>query len=252
MFFQSEKLERISDKNNFNEIYFTVDDSISLNALHFKKENSDAIILLLHGNSKNLYSSPWINIINSLSKLNVDLFAIDYRGYGKSSGKTSLQGIYRDSKAALKYLEKNNPENKPIIIYGLSLGTIPAVKIAKENAVSGLILEGAISSTEDILSEIKSNHFILNFVKIKYDENLEFDNSIEIKSVKNPVLIIYGKNDNLSESMSKKLFNSINHKNKRYWLVEKGKHCDTYKVNPDKYFSTISDFINYCIKNKNI
>lgn len=243
MFFQPIKLERLSNDYKFNDIYFSIEDSISLNGWYLTKENSDAIILLLHGNSKNLYSYPWTNIINSLSKLNVDVFAIDYRGYGKSSGQPSFKGIYQDSDAALNYLQEHNPENKPIIIYGLSLGSIPAVKIATRDVVAGLILEGALSSTKDVLDATVSRFWLLNFVKIKYDENLEYDNLKEIQNVRAPVLIIYGKNDNLPESMSLKLFNSIIHNNKKYWLVEKGIHCDTYKVEPEEYITTLSNFI---------
>jgi fermentation-respiration switch protein FrsA (DUF1100 family) len=243
MFFQPAKLERLSSDYKFNDIYFSVEDSISLNGWYLAKENSDAIILLLHGNSRNLYSYPWTNIINSLSKLNVDVFAIDYRGYGKSSGQTSFKGIYKDSEAALDYLRKHNTENKPIIIYGLSLGSIPAVKIAEMDGVSGLILEGVLSSTKDVLDATVSHFWLLNLVKLKYNEDLEFDNSIEIKNVKSPVLIIHGLNDDLPESMSLKLFNSITHNKKKYLLVQKGFHCDTYRVEPEEYLTVLSKFI---------
>ena len=250
MFFQPTKLEKLTSDYKFNDVYFPVEDSISLNGWYLSKENSDAIILLLHGNTRNLYSYPWTNIINSLSMLNVDVFAIDYRGYGKSTGQPSFKGIYKDSEAALDYLQKHNPNNKPIIIYGLSMGSIPAVKIATKNGVSGLILEGVLSSTKDILDNIVSNFWLLHLVKIKYNEELEFDNSVEIKSVKSPVLIIHGKNDNLPESMSLKLYDSVSNANKQYWLVKKGNHIDTYKVEPEEYILKISKFISEC-KNSN-
>jgi len=79
--FQPVKLERLSGNYKFNDVYYTVEDSITINGWYLTKENSDAIILLLHGNARNLYSFPWPNIINTLSGLNVDVFAIDYRGY---------------------------------------------------------------------------------------------------------------------------------------------------------------------------
>jgi fermentation-respiration switch protein FrsA (DUF1100 family) len=174
------------------------------------------------------------------------VFAIDYRGYGKSYGEPSFKGIYEDSEGALDYLEKHNPDNKRIIIYGLSMGSIPAVKVATRNGVSGLILEGIISSTEDMVDATKTHFWLLNLIKIKYDKNLEFDNSIEIQNIKCPILIIHGKNDNLPESMSLKLYDSIAHSNKQYWSVESGIHCDTYKVEPEEYISKLSYFIKKC------
>jgi fermentation-respiration switch protein FrsA (DUF1100 family) len=250
MFFQPVKLERLSSDYKFHDVYFSVEDSISLNGWYLTKENSDAIILLLHGNTRNLYSYPWTNIINSLSKLNADVFAIDYRGYGRSTGEPSFKGIYQDAEGALDYLEKHNPENKPIIIYGLSMGSIPAVKVATRKGVSGLILEGLISSTKDFVAATKSHFWFLYFIKIKYDKDLEFDNSLEIQKVKCPILIIHGKHDNLPESMSLKLYNSISHNTKQYWLVEKGTHCDTYKVEPEEYINKLSNFIKKCIAKK--
>lgn len=250
MFFQPTKLERLSNAYDFNDIYFSVEDSISLNGWYLTKQNSDAIILLLHGNSKNLYSYPWTNIIDSLAKFNVDIFAFDYRGYGRSTGQATFKGIYKDSKAALEYLENHNPGNKPIIIYGLSLGSIPAVDIATRKGVSGLILEGALSSTEDFIDATKSHFWLLHFVSLKYSKDLEFDNSLEIQKVKCPILMLHGKNDNLPESMSLKLYNSISHNNKQYWLVEKGSHCDTYTVEPEEYINKLSSFVKECITSK--
>lgn len=243
MFFEPVKLVKLSGDIKFNEVYFTVDDSISINAWYFTKENADAVILLLHGNTRNLYSHPWADIINSLSKLNVNIFAIDYRGYGRSSGTPSFRGIHQDAEGALDYLRQHNPGNKPIIVYGLSMGTIPAVTVAAKPGVAGLILEGAISSTKDALDATRSHFWILNLVQIEYDKALEFDLTKEIQHVKSPLLIIHGKNDDLPESMSLKLYDAVANSKRYYWSVDNGTHCDTYKVEPEEYLKRLSDFV---------
>ncbi len=249
-FFYPEKLARLSDNIKFNEIYFDVDDSISINAWHFTKQDSKAVILLLHGNGGNLYTSPTTGIVDSLSTLDLNIFAIDYRGYGRSSGVPTLEGVYHDAQGALSYLQDHNPQNLPIIVYGLSMGTIPAVSVSMNSNVAGLILEGAISSSSDFLDYAKSKIWWLNLVSIKYDSSLEFDNVKKMQQVKKPVLIIRGEDDFLPESMSLKLFDAVTDSTKLYWSVQKGFHCDTYKVEPENYLKTISAFIKACEESK--
>jgi pimeloyl-ACP methyl ester carboxylesterase len=248
--FREHKIASLSEQFHFKDVNYSVDDSISINGWLLTKDSAVATILFLHGNSGNLYEYPWINIINSLGRLNVNIFAIDYRGFGRSSGKLSFQGVYRDVRQALAYLKSTSYGSAPILVYGLSFGSIPAVDIAHDTSVSGLILEGALSSSEDALDATVEHHWFLHFVKIKYDKDLIFDSKGKIKNVKAPVLIIHGNNDMLPTWMSEKLFNSISHSNKRFYSVENGSHCDTYKVDSTNYIQQLNAFINRCLTNK--
>jgi fermentation-respiration switch protein FrsA (DUF1100 family) len=247
MLFNERPLIPLTKQFHFSDTYFTVDDSVSLNGWMLTKDSAVATIFLLHGNSNNLYELPWIKIINALGNLNVNVFAIDYRGFGRSSGKVSFKGLYRDAQGALTYLKSTSYGSKPIIVYGLSMGSIPAVDVAQNPIVSGLILEGPISSSADALEAIKEQHWYLRLVSIEYPEDVTFDSIDKIKDVKSPVLIIHGDRDNLPEWMSQKLYNAINHSNRHFYAVQNGNHCDTYKVDTEKYFLTLSDFINQCI-----
>lgn len=247
MFFQQRKLVPLNERFHFKEVYFTVNDSISLNGWLLTKDSAIATILFLHGSSNNLYEAPWINIVNALGRLNVNVFAIDYRGFGRSSGKVSFRGVSRDAQEALTYLKSSPFGLNPILIYGLSLGSIPAVDIAQDTSVSGLILEGALSSSEDALNATVEHHWFLHFIKIKYDKDLVFDSKEKIKNVKAPVLIIHGNQDMLPTWMSEKLFNSVSHSNKYFYSVENGFHCDTYKVDSINYIQQLDMFIHRCL-----
>jgi hypothetical protein len=245
--FDERPLTPLTKQFHFIDTYFTVDDSVSLNGWMLTKDSAVATILLLHGNSNNLYELPWINIINALGNLNVNVFAIDYRGFGRSSGKVSFKGLYRDAQGALVYLKSTPSGSKPIIVYGLSMGSISAVDLAQNPSVSGLILEGAISSSADMLEAIKEHHWYLRLLSIEYPDDVTFDSIEKIKHVISPVLVIHGDHDNLPEWMSQNLYNAISHTRKHFYAVQNGNHCDTYKVETEKYFLTLSDFINQCI-----
>ena len=247
MLFNERPLTPLTKQFHFADIYFTVDDTININGWMLTKDSAVANILLLHGNSNNLYESPWINIINALGKLNVNVLAIDYRGFGRSSGNVSFNGLYRDAQGALRYLKSTSYGSKPIIVCGLSLGSIPAVDIAQNPDVSGLILEGALSSSEDYVEAIKEYHWYLRLINIEYGKDVIFDSVNKIKNIKPPVLIIHGNHDNLPEWMSKKLYDAVNHSNKSFYTVENGIHCDTYRVDASQYFSKLLAFINQCV-----
>jgi uncharacterized protein len=247
MLFNERPLIPLTNHFHFSDTYFTVDDSVSVNGWMLTKDSAVATILLLHGNSNNLYELPWINIINALGNLNVNVFAIDYRGFGRSSGKVSFKGLYRDAQGALAYLKSTPSGSKPIIVYGLSMGSIPAIDLAQNSSVSGLILEGAISSSTDMVEAIKEHHWYLRFLSIEYPDDVIFDSIEKVKNVTSPALVIHGDRDNLPEWMSQKLYNAINHSNKYFYAVQNGNHCDTYKVDSERYILTLSDFIHQCI-----
>ena len=85
---------------------------------------SEMVLLWFHGNAGNL--SHRFDMISGLMELPVQVFIIDYRGYGKSEGSPSERGIYLDAQAAWDYLtvERRIPANR-IIIFGKSLGSAP-------------------------------------------------------------------------------------------------------------------------------
>lgn len=247
MMFNERKLIPLTKQFHFEEVTYTVDDTIAISGWMLTKDSAVATVLLLHGNSNNLYESPWINIINTLGRLNVNVFAIDYRGFGRSSGNVSFRGLFLDAQQALIYLKSTISGRTPIIVYGLSLGSIPAADIGQNPNVSGLILEGAISSSQDALDATVQNHWFLHFIKIKYDTTLVFDSIEKMKNVKVPVLVIHGNRDQLPAWMSEKLYNAVRHSKKYFYSVENGHHCDTYKVDTANYFRKLNEFFNECI-----
>ena len=88
-------------------------------------------LLFLHGNAGNI--SHRYEIIEDFVKLPVNVLIIDYRGYGKSEGRPSEQGLYTDARAAWDYLttRRNIPASQ-IVIFGESLGGAVAIDLASK------------------------------------------------------------------------------------------------------------------------
>jgi pimeloyl-ACP methyl ester carboxylesterase len=101
-----------------------------LSALHLKLPDPRGVVFFLHGNSGNLQS--WASSIDFYRRVNYDLFIIDYRGFGKSSGRiTSEAQLHADVARAWNWMAPQYAGRKRVV-YGRSLGTGPAVKLASE------------------------------------------------------------------------------------------------------------------------
>jgi len=127
----------------FEEVTIPVDGA-EINALHFRQPNPRGLIFFLHGNGGNLES--WASDIDYYRRVNYDLFIFDYRGYGKSTGSIqSEMQLHGDVRAAWNTVASHYPE-KPIVIYGRSLGTALAAKLAVDVEPALLILVSPFSS----------------------------------------------------------------------------------------------------------
>jgi len=110
----------------FEDVYFFSSDGIKLNGWYVPAKEARATVLFCHGNAGNI--SHRIDVIYLFSKLGLNVFIFDYRGYGRSQGSPSEDGLYLDAQAAYKYLiEKRNLNESSVVVYGKSIGANVAV-----------------------------------------------------------------------------------------------------------------------------
>ncbi len=173
---------------NFEEITFDMEDGGSVNALHFKVPNSRGIVYYFKGNSRSI--KGWAKFSRDFMGNGYDFFVMDYRGFGKSRGKRTEAKLYSDSQHIYKYLQKSY-EEKDIIIYGRSLGSGIATRIASWNNPRMLLLDSPYYS---FYHHIRRYAFILP-LKIILRYQIRTDQFI--KKVEAPVHIIHGNKDRL-------------------------------------------------------
>lgn len=140
---------RFSFAAPFEEITWQVDGA-ALHALHFKAEQAKGVVLYLHGNAGSLQS--WGHVAMPFLAEHYDVLMPDYRGYGKSTGTIAGEAtLLADAGIAYSYLLQHYREHQ-ILIYGRSLGTGPAVYLAKEHHPRLLILETPYYSFQELAS----------------------------------------------------------------------------------------------------
>jgi pimeloyl-ACP methyl ester carboxylesterase len=99
-----------------------------LHALHLRLPKPDGVVFYLHGNGGNLDS--WFANSAFYRDLNVDLFMIDYRGYGKSTGRNADEAqLMADASAAWQSIAPMYA-GRPVVFIGRSLGTGLVAKLA--------------------------------------------------------------------------------------------------------------------------
>jgi len=122
----------------FREYFFDVEPGVRINGLHFYREKPKGLILFFHGNTRSI--KGWAKYARDFYRYDYDVLLVDYRGFGKSTGRKNEKKMLTDMQYVYNALLKEYPEDH-IIVYGRSIGSGFATKIAADNKPRYLILE---------------------------------------------------------------------------------------------------------------
>ena len=124
--------------------------------------------------------------------LNVQVFAFDYRGYGRSEGKPDEAGVLADGEAALEWLaDYSGRPPQDTILLGRSLGGAVAVHLAAKYQARALILQSTFSR----LTDVAASHYPIFPVRLLMRNR--YDSLARIANYSNPLLQIHGDQDDV-------------------------------------------------------
>ena len=132
----------------FEELFFDVEPGVRINGLHFTVDKPLGLVLYFHGNSRSI--KGWAKYAKDFYRYKYDVVLVDYRGFGKSTGKRSEKAMLNDMQFVYDTLTTTYHENH-ILVYGRSLGSGFATKIASDNKPRYLILDAPYFSFEKIV-----------------------------------------------------------------------------------------------------
>ena len=134
----------------YSEVFLPVDGAV-LALVHFTQPNPKGVVLYLHGNAENLASAE--AVAERFIQRGYAVVLLDYRGYGKSTGSiTNEATLHQDAQAVYAYVQQHYREDQ-IVVYGQSLGTGLAVRLAATTAPRMLILESPYLSMQDLVAQ---------------------------------------------------------------------------------------------------
>lgn len=222
----------------YEEINFKSDDGVTLNGWFVPARQGTkklGTVLFCHGNAGNI--SHRLDKIGIFHSLGLDVFIFDYRGYGKSKGRPSEKGTYRDALAAYKHLAgERGIDPQKIILYGESLGGTIAIHLATQVKAGALISESAFTSVVAMGKEI------FPYLPVKLMVSFHYDALSKISRVNIPVLIIHSKNDEIVPFRHAEALFQQAHAPKELYVIP-GSHNDGFLAAGKDYSTRLNAFL---------
>jgi fermentation-respiration switch protein FrsA (DUF1100 family) len=207
----------------------TTENGNRITAIYLSNPGAKFTLLISHGNAEDLGDDrEWYEQLRSAG---FNVIAYDYEGYGTSEGAPSEKHAYQDEMAVYSYLltTAKTPADR-VILLGRSVGSGPAVYLAAQRRVAGLILQSPFTSAFRVLTRVP----ILPFDR--------FPNYKDIGSVHCPVLIIHGTNDSVIGIWHAKELYELANEPKSYLWVRGADHNDLEDVAGKTYLEKIQTF----------
>jgi fermentation-respiration switch protein FrsA (DUF1100 family) len=218
------------------ERWIETPDGERLHAWYCRAPQPKASALFCHGNKGNLTISA--DLIPHLLTAGLSVLFFDYRGYGKSTGRTSYKGVLADALTAAHHHDTLRPKALPSILYGYSLGGAVAAQTIGKHPFDALILQSTFTSLADITRVLYPRlpmHLLAGDL---------FDTIGAIRSFEKPLLVMHGTADEVVPcSMAHKLFGSCPSTKKRIHLIDDALHKDMHVRDPDGLVWAVSQFL---------
>ncbi|MGB5377162.1 alpha/beta hydrolase [Muriicola sp.] len=163
-------------------------DGAVINGLRFKAKDPKGIVFYLKGNSKSI--KGWGKFAVDFTRHGYDVLMVDYRGFGKSTGRRTQKAVKRDMQVVYDKI-KQKVDEKYIILYGRSLGSGFATKLASMNNPRMLILDAPYYSLKKVAKKY------IPFMPLSLLLKFPMPTYKWLKYVNCPIHIIHGTDDNL-------------------------------------------------------
>lgn len=169
-----------------SNVYLNTPNDGKIHALFVKVPNPKGVVFYLHGNTGSL--KRWQFMAGEISKFGFHVFVMDYRQYGQSSGKRSEAFMHRDVEHCYDFVCNEYPD-LPVVVYGRSLGSGFATRLASRRKCHKLVLETPFFNMIDAAA----SH--LPFLPVRYLLRYKFRSDLHIQHVHCPILILHGTRD---------------------------------------------------------
>jgi len=192
------------------EVSFTTADGLTLVAWYAPAPPLRPTVVMFHGNGGSLRGERYR--LKRFKDAQMGALLVAYRGYSGNAGTPNEQGLYADARAALDWLEQRGVASTSIVLYGISLGTGVATKMAAERDFAAVVLESPYTSTVDVAA------WRFPFVPVTWLMEDRFESLARIGAITEPVLIMHGDSDTvIPQQFGRRLFEAANQPKEGFW-----------------------------------
>lgn len=220
--------------------WFETEDKVKLHAWWIRSERARGTVLYCHGNNGNI--THRIGVLEQLWRMRLNVFAFDYRGYGRSEGEPSEEGLFRDVRGALDHLSGNlNQSSDSILLFGHSLGGAVAIDGALHRPVAGLVVQSSFTHIRDMTRALFPR-LPLHWVARNQFKSIDKVGRLEI-----PKLFIHGTDDpTVPHRLGRRLFGAAAAP-KEWFEVPRAGHNDVYRAGGVRYLWRLYRFTRRCL-----
>ena len=220
------------------DLMIPVGEGVAIAASCHHENTENPVVLFFHGNGEIV--SDYDDLGRFYTDLGINLFVLDYRGYGSSTGSPTVTSMMTDCHLVLDYLLAYRTENQmkgPVCLMGRSLGSASAIELAaaRSQDVSCLIIESGFAFSGPLLRVLG-----IDPDRIGYTENQGFENIDKIKRFLKPCLIIHAQYDHIIPfSDGRALYDSVGSKDKFFLEIKDADHNDLFFKGMSAYLDHI-------------
>jgi hypothetical protein len=195
-----------------------------------------AEVIFWHGNGGNL--SLWLDVIAGIEERGLSVLALDYRGYGESTGSPSEQGVYRDTDALVaRFRSELHEPGVPVLYWGRSLGAAAAAYASTVAPPDGLILESAFA---DGLSVVRGDPVM---AVLSLFSTYRFPTATFLRGYGGPVLLLHGDADRVVPVRhGRDLFQQLGGP-KRLVVIRGADHENLHTADPETYWRAVDELL---------
>lgn len=222
------------------EVWFQSGDGTKLFGWYVEHVATSGVLLWCHGNAGNIINR--LENLRELYRIGLSVFIFDYRGYGRSQGSPSEEGLYQDALGAYDYLTRTRMiRSERIVNFGRSLGAAVAAEVALQKPAAGLVLESSFPSVEAVAK------FHYGGLPVHWLLGAEFRLIDRLRQLSLPKLIIHGEQDDIIPlELGRQVFEAAKPP-KSFYVVKGADHNNTYHVGGEPYFQRVTEFVRHAI-----
>lgn len=196
-----------------------------------------------HGNGEAVADYvPWM--VNEISKLGLNSLFVEYRQYGRSTGKAQLVAMLGDGEAVLA-AAGIAPEKA--IVFGRSIGSLYAIELAhRQPTIAGLVLESGIADpSERFLAYADLSGTGVSKAEVLAEARQRFNHQEKLSGYTNPLLVMHTEHDGLIDiSHGERNHHWAGSSQKQLLRFPFGNHNTIMGQNYGQYFQALGEFVN--------
>jgi len=225
------------------DLNFSVADDVRIGARFYPAEVEAPTILFFHGNGEIV--SDYDPIGPKFNEYGMSFLAVDYRGYGRSTGVPTVSTMIHDAHSIYRQVQsflKDENRTGAFILMGRSLGSVCAIELAAthQEDITAMILESGIATTMPLLQNMG-----IDTAGLGITEQDGFRNIHKIARVTKPIFVLHARHDQLISVANAELLQAESAaRNKQFQVVPGADHNTIMAVAGNLYFETIKQFIN--------